>query len=249
MCVVGLCLNPLGVCLDRKCLEGDFMRIEFLAATALTFALVCGPVSAHDRPEIAWNVGVASDYVFRGYSQTNGNTQVFGGVDATLGNFYAGSWVSNVDFGDGTDVEVDLFGGHSSEIEGFNVDFGFAGYLYPSKPHGSDYDYEELKANISRVIGPVSLGTSLSWSSDYFGVDGTATYVEANAAFALANNWKVSGAVGHQALDVSGDYSTWNLGVGYSLTKTALIDLRYSDTDRHDLLAGRRVVASLKFDF
>jgi hypothetical protein len=225
------------------------MRIEFLAATALAFALVCGPVSAQDRPQIAWNVGVANDYVFRGYSQTNGNAQVFGGVDATLGNFYAGSWASNVDFGDGTDVEVDLYGGHSSEIEGFKVDFGFAGYLYPSQPDGSDYNYVELKADISRAIGPVSLGTSLSWSPDYFGVDRSATYVEANAAFALADSWKVSGAVGHQVTDVSGDYSTWNLGVEYNLTKTALIDVRYSDTDRHDPLAGGRAVASLKFDF
>ena len=225
------------------------MRTEFLAATALAFALVCGPVSAQDRPEIAWNVGVASDYVFRGYSQTDGNAQVFGGVDATLGNFYAGSWVSNVDFVDGTDVELDLYGGYSSEIEGFEVDFGFAGYLYPSQPDGSGYDYAELKADISRAIGPVSLGTSLSWSPDYFGDDESATYVEANAAIALADGWEVSGAVGHQALDVSGDYSTWNLGVGYSLTEKVLIDVRYSDTDLDDPLADGRVVASLRFDF
>jgi uncharacterized protein (TIGR02001 family) len=225
------------------------MRKEFLAATALAFALVCRPVSAQDRPEITWNVGVASDYVFRGYSQTDGNAQVFGGVDATLGDFYAGSWASNVDFGDGTDVEVDLYGGYSSEIEGFEVDFGFAGYLYPSQPDGSDYDFVELKADISRTIGPVTMGTSLSWSPDYFGDDESATYVEANAAFALADGWEVSGAVGHQTLDVSGDYSTWNIGVGYSLTETVLIDVRYSDTDLDDRLADGKFVASLKFGF
>lgn len=225
------------------------MRVVFLTATALAFALVCRPVSAQDRPEIAWNVGVASDYVFRGYSQTDGNAQVFGGVDATLGNFYAGSSASNVDFGDGTDVELGFYGGHSSEIEGFEVDFGFAGYLYPQQPDGSDYNYLELKAEISRAIGSVTMGTSLSWSPDYFGDDESATYVEANAAFALADGWEVSGAVGHQALDVSGDYSTWNLGVGYSLTEKVLIDVRYSDTDLDDPLVGERVVASLKFDF
>jgi uncharacterized protein (TIGR02001 family) len=225
------------------------MRIDVLAATAPAFALVCGPVSAQERPEIAWNVGVASDYVFRGYSQTGGNAQVFGGVDAKLGNFYAGSWVSNVDFGDGAGVEVDLYGGHSSEIEGFKVDFGFAGYLYPSQPDGAGFNYVELKGDISRAIGPVTLGASLSWSPDYFGDDSSATYVEANAAFVPADGWKISGAVGHQALDVSGDYATWNLGVGYSLTETALLDVRYSDTDRNDPLAGGRVVASLKFGF
>jgi uncharacterized protein (TIGR02001 family) len=227
----------------------DFMRIEFLSATALAFTLVCGPVSAQNRPEIAWNVGIASDYVFRGYSQTDGRAQVFGGVDAKLGNFYAGSWVSNVDFGDGTDVEVDLYGGHSSEIEGFKVDFGFAGYLYPSQPDGAGYNYVELKADISRAIGPVSLGSSLSWSPDYFGEDSSATYVEANAAFVPADGWEISGAVGYQALDVSGDYVAWNLGVVYGLTETALLDVRYSDTDRDDPLADGRVVASLKFGF
>jgi uncharacterized protein (TIGR02001 family) len=225
------------------------MRIGYLAVTALAIALVCGPVSAEDRLETAWNVGVASEYVFRGYSNTDGNAQVFGGVDATLGDFYAGSWVSNVDFGDGTDVEVSLYGGHSSEIEGFKVDCGFAGFLYPSQPNGSDYDYVELKADISRDIGPVSLGTSLSWSPDYFGDDESATYVEANAAFAPADGWKVSGAVGHQTLDISDDYTNWNLGVGFNLTETILIDVRYSDTDLDDPRADGRVVASLTFDF
>jgi uncharacterized protein (TIGR02001 family) len=225
------------------------MRTDLLAVSGLAFALVCGPVSAQERPEVAWNVGVASDYVFRGFSQTDGNAQVFGGVDATLGNFSVGSWVSNVDFGDGTDVEVDLYGGYGSEIEGFEVDFGFAGYLYPSQPDGSDYNYVELKADISRAIGPVSVGTSVSWSPDYFGDDESAIYVEANAAFALADRWEVSGALGHQALDISGDYSTWNLGVSFSLTETVLIDVRYSDTDLDDPLADGRVVASLKFDY
>src|SRR5436190_4884162 len=40
------------------------------------------------------NVGITTDYVFRGYSQTDQNATVQGGFDATCGMFYAGVWAS-----------------------------------------------------------------------------------------------------------------------------------------------------------
>ena len=43
--------------------------------------------------------------------------------------------------------------------------------------------------------------------------------------------WTVSGALGKQWLDVSDDYTTWNVGVGYALTDKVGLDVRYHDTD------------------
>ena len=223
------------------------MRTTFACAAAVAVLLTAGAASAQDSPEVAWNLGVTSDYVFRGYSQTSEDPAIFGGVDVTAGSFYAGAWASNVDFGDDTDAEVDIYGGYRTEVSGFAVDVGVVGYLYVSQPAGADYDYAEFKAAASRAFGPVTLGAAVYWSPDFFGADEEATYVEANAAFSPAAKWTVSGAVGHQALDVNADYATWNAGVAYAVTDNVAIDVRYHDTDVTGVLSDDRVVGALKF--
>lgn len=225
------------------------MRTAFACAAAMAVILTAGAASAQDSPEVAWNLGVTSDYVFRGYSQTGEDPAIFGGVDVTVGSFYTGAWVSNVDFGDDTDAEFDIYGGYRTEVSGFAVDVGVVGYLYVSQPAGADYDYVELKAAALRAIGPVTLGAAVYWSPDFFGADEEATYVEANAAFSPAARWTVSGAVGHQALDVNADYATWNAGVAYAISDNVAVDLRYHDTDVTGPLSDDRVVAALKFLF
>lgn len=225
------------------------MRTALACAAAVAVLLTAGAASAQDTPEIAWNLGVTSDYVFRGYSQTTEDAAIFGGVDLTVGSFYAGAWASNVDFGDDTDAEFDIYGGYRTEAAGFAVDVGVVGYLYASQPTGANYDYAELKAAALRAIGPVTLGAVVYWSPDFFGADGEATYVEANAAFSPAPQWTVSGAVGHQSLDVNADYATWNAGVAYAFTDHVAIDVRYHDTDIDGPLSDDRVVGTLKFLF
>lgn len=225
------------------------MKTIFACAAAVALLLTASAASAQDKPEIAWNLGATSDYVFRGYSQTSEDPALFGGVDLTIGSFYAGAWASNVDFGDSTDAEIDIYGGYRTEAAGFAVDVGVVGYLYTSAPNGADYDYAELKAAASRAIGPVTLGAALYWSPDFFGADEEATYVEASAAFSPAAQWTVSGAVGHQSLDVNADYATWNAGVAYAVTDNIAIDLRYHDTDVDGPLSDDRAVATLKFLF
>src|SRR5690606_5821342 len=142
-----------------------------------------GSAQALTKPEVAFNVGVVSDYVFRGASQTDGGAALQGGVDADWGGLYLGSWASNVDFGDDTDAEIDRYGGYRTEAAGYVLDFGAGGYFYVNEPGGSDYNYVEFKAVASRAIGPATLGAAVYHSFDYFGVDDEATYVEANAAF------------------------------------------------------------------
>ena len=225
------------------------MRTALACAAAVAVLLTAGAASAQEAPEVAWNLGVTSDYVFRGYSQTSEDPAIFGGVDVTAGSFYAGAWASNVDFGDDTDAEFDIYGGYRTEVSGFAVDVGVVGYLYVSQPAGADYDYAELKAAASRAFGPVTLGAAVYWSPDFFGADEEATYVEANAAFSPAAKWTVSGAVGHQALDVNADYATWNAGVAYAFSDNVAIDVRYHDTDVTGPLSDDRVVGALKFLF
>jgi uncharacterized protein (TIGR02001 family) len=221
---------------------------------ALIVIGVAGQARAQEvvGPRVSWNVALTSDYVFRGVSQTQENPAISAGVDATFGDFYAGGWASNVDFGDDTDAEVDLYGGWRSELSGWSVDLGGVTYLYTGQPDGADYDYVELKAAATRALGPVTVGGAVYWSPDFFGAsEDEATYVEANAAFTQADRWTVSGAVGRQWVSSDLDYTTWNLGAAFALTDHLTVDLRYHDTDQHDFgeAYGARAVASLKAAF
>ena len=227
------------------------MRLQ-TACAALAAALLAttATVASAQDVDIAFNAAVTTDYVFRGVSQTLEDPVVSGGVDLTSGSFYAGAWASSVDFGDDTDLEVDLYGGFRTEAGGYALDFGIVGYLYGNAPGGVDYDYVEFKAAASRAIGPVTAGVALYVSPDFFGADDEATYLELNGSFSPVGGWTVSGAVGQQWLDVSDDYTTWNLGVGYALTENLALDVRYHDTDIDGLaIAEDRIVATIKAAF
>jgi uncharacterized protein (TIGR02001 family) len=82
----------------------------------------------------SWNLGVTSDYIFRGISQNRRNPAVQGGVDMTYGIFYAGIWGSDVNFGqnpDGTsvaNVEVDYYAGIKPVLGPVTFDLGVIHY-------------------------------------------------------------------------------------------------------------------------
>lgn len=219
----------------------------FAAALAtLTFA---GAASAQD-PEFAFNAAATNDYVFRGASQSDESFALSGGVDMTIGGLYSGVWASTVDFGDDTSAEIDAYGGFRFESAGFAFDVGAVGYFYAHDAQNSDYDYVEFKAAASRAVGPVTAGVAAYYSPDFFGVDGEATYLEGNVAFTPMDKVSVSGALGKQWLDVTGDYVTWNVGAAYALTDSLALDVRYHDTDVDNApLYDGRVAVTLKLNF
>ena len=227
------------------------MKTWKLALAAAAASLSMGGVAlADDAPTVTFNVGVASDYVFRGVSQTDESVQVFGGADVTSGIFYAGVWASNVDFGDDTSAEVDAYVGVKPTAGPVSLDFGAIYYGYINEPSGADYGYWELKAAGSVPAGPFTLGAAAYYSPEFFGGVGSALYYEANASVSPHDKWTISGAVGRQTLeDFSAfDYTTWNLGVSYAFTDKISGDLRYhdSDIDFCTAICDSRVVVSLK---
>jgi uncharacterized protein (TIGR02001 family) len=95
------------------------------------------------------------------------------------------------------------------------------------------------------------VGAAVFYSPDSFGAADEATYYEVNGSYPVAEKWSVSGAVGRQTYKGSGDYTTWNLGAAWTLTKTLALDLRYYDTSEHDFgkLYDSRAAATLKAVF
>jgi uncharacterized protein (TIGR02001 family) len=249
-------------------MKGISMKITKMAlcATAAAFAFG-GAAMAQDAaptgPTLAFNAGVANEYIFRGLSQSAGDPQVFAGADVSYGKFYAGVWGSNVEFGDGTNEEFDIYGGFKPEALGINWDLGLIYYGYIRDPDNSE-DYWEAKVAGSRAVGPVTVGGAFFYSPEFPLNTGKAFYYEANASYAITDKLTVSGAFGHQELDEDkyglDSYNTWNLGLTYPLTSKVTIDGRYIDTDSdaHDFFpdddkapfnTGAKFIATLKASF
>ena len=224
------------------------MKLLKLALCAAAASLATATAAAAEAPTIAWNVGASSDYVFRGISQTDEKPEVFGGADIASGMFYGGVWASNVDFGDDTDAEIDLYAGVTPTLGIVSANFGVIYYCYAGGP--SSNGYTEFKAAGSIPAGPVTLGAAVYYSPEFFGETGEATYTEANASYSPMAKLTFSGAYGHQDVEVTGDYNTWNVGATYAFTDHVSGDLRYSDTDVEDCdICNERVYATLKATF
>jgi uncharacterized protein (TIGR02001 family) len=212
------------------------------AATTILLAglagcAAAGRACASDRPlGLTLNIGAATDYVFRGVSQTQGDGEAFGGADISFAKIgYAGTWISNVDFGDSTRLEYDLYAGVKPVLGPVTFDFGALRYGYTHVPEGAEWTYWELKAAGSMALGPATVGASAFYSPNATGPGKIeAYYFELNGALPIPNSrLSVSGALGRQSYDGPGDYTTWNAGLGYALTDKVGFDLRYWDTDEH----------------
>lgn len=116
-----------------------------------------------------WSVTTSfvSDYLFNGVSQTNENPALQGSLDwAGKNGWYAGVWGSNVDFGDDTKIEADIYGGYAYTLsDNLNLDVGVAQYTYYGASYSSDGNYPE--AYMKWGLGNTSLNFWYSW--DYFG--------------------------------------------------------------------------------
>ena len=120
--------------------------------------------------EISGNVGLSSDYIWRGMTQTDGDAAINGGFDlATDNGFYFGTWSSNAGgAGANYSMELDVYLGFSGEMgnENMSYDIGYISVIYP----GDDAsDFEEA------YIGFNIYGLSILYSS---GQDSSPDYSE-----------------------------------------------------------------------
>ena len=147
--------------------------------TLIATALLAGTSTVlAEIPDISANVTLATDYAFRGVSQTDNQFAIQGGFDwASDMGLYVGTWASNVDsefFGGGTDpqIELDLYGGYANELSnGFGYDLGYLRYQYPG---GGDFNTNEFYARGS--YKGFSASVNYSPELNFLGVDGSAWY-------------------------------------------------------------------------
>src|SRR3990170_445709 len=101
--------------------------VAIWAAFLVAAALGVAPALAQEKKQLlpgnfAANVGLFSDYTFRGISQTRERPAIQGGLDWSMDTgfkdvgVYLGAWGSNVKFSDGGEAtaEFDWYGGLTS---------------------------------------------------------------------------------------------------------------------------------------
>lgn len=180
-------------------------HIRILAAAALL------------APSGAWAIDASltlsatNDYRYRGISQTAGDWAAQGSFDlAWDSGFYAGAWVSNVDFEDDADIEIDWYGGYYLEFgESVGLDLMLNYYSYPGYSEDGDY----LEAIGTLYVADFSF--LYAYAPDFFNTGDTAHYLAADYSYEIAETAGVFEAV---SLDAHagwsfGDYwDEWDIG-------------------------------------
>jgi len=201
--------------------------------------------------QVSISATAATDYIFRGVSQTEDGAALFGAARATLNNFYVGVGVENVDFHTSTDAEYDLSAGWTPVVAGFRLDLGVIRYGYINQPAHTEIDTTEVKAVALRDFGPATVALAVFYTGNFFGTGHNGVYVEGRASYRITKRLTASGALGRQTVEEGTDHTTWNAGLSYAFTKHIALDLRYADTDAHALghTYGSHFVAALKASF
>jgi uncharacterized protein (TIGR02001 family) len=162
---------------------------------------------------LSGNVALASDYMFRGLTQTWGKPAVQGGADLTMQNgFAAGFCASSISDKSypGAALELDAYASYGRAMnDDWSWRAGLYSYLYPN----GNLDDVGLP---SRSFDTVEANAALTWKwltlkyssslTDYFGIDteqgyrgdsrGT-SYVQLDAAIPLDAQWSLAFHAGH----------------------------------------------------
>lgn len=216
-----------------------------LAVTALAAAAAfpgLAAAQASSPHSVSGNMGVFSDYRFRGISQTFLKPAIQGGIDYShASGFYLGNWNSNVSgqsFYDGT-IEMDFYGGYKFGAGPVGLDVGVLQYYYPGAENaGVKYDTTEVYVGASWKW--LTLKYSIT-TGDWFGTKTATTdskgsgYLDLSASYEVAPKLTVVGHIGQQKVKNFSnlDYTDYKIGLSYDMNGWAL-GLAYVSTDADD---------------
>lgn len=184
------------------------------------------------------NVALITDYVFRGFSQTQGDPAVQGGFDVNHDSgLYAGIWASNVESDpaapinyNGANMETDIYGGWTGNVNAVSLDLGYLRYQYPGTDTSAN-NTDEIHINAGYELDVAASSLTLHYSPDYFGV-GKAFYWDLGIDVPVSNFVTVTARYGLTDYDdntLGDDYADWRIGLSTERYGFGL-DLSYVDT-------------------
>ena len=219
------------------------------AFSALLLAAGSGAMAQAAAPAPDWtvagNVGLFSEYRFRGIAQTERRPALQGGIDVShKSGFYAGNWNSNVDSAlyNGANLEMDFYGGYKTTLGAFGVDVGAIYYYYPGSGSAGRTRIDNTELYVGGSYGPASLRYYHA-TSDFFGASNTkgSGYLDLNLAHDLGGGMGLVGHVGHQKVrntpGAAGNVTDWKIGATYDY-QGYVFGASYIDTNRKGVFFG-----------
>lgn len=214
---------------------------RILMSAACAASLMSGVALAEDESpwKVSGTVAVTSNYMFRGFTQSNTDPAVQASVTvAHESGFYAGFWGSSIDFNDGfftgnaSELEVDIFAGYGFSLgENTALDLNFTYYAYPGSPSALDYEFFEIAATLTHDFGFAKVGVKGAYTPDFFGVlDESAFWLNGTLTVPFSEWLSASGNVGYQWLDFNDDYFAYDVGLTATYENVSF-DARYIATD------------------
>lgn len=206
--------------------------------------LVVVPARAADWGNLYGYVDWTTDYRFIGASESNRHATVQGGLHwAAPENFYAGVFVSGIDFLDyrKTSYEVDVYAGRHFHFDGndLNVELLYADYPdtegHPSyAPPGTiypTYNFFEAMAELKHKFGAFELGAKIMVEPKPDSHGGMQEAASASASYAITDWLTASAQVGHQWMARGPGGTFGDVGLTATWHLQWVFDLRYYATD------------------
>jgi len=251
--------------------------------SALLLSTFLIPHAAHaddaSGVNLAFNVGVVSDYRVRGIAQTSRKPALQAGADLSAGAWYLGTAASNVnwvkDLNGATkgDYEVDFYAGYRSAVAdtGFSYDFGVVNYRFPGNNSGVQGFFPAgtyTNANTVEAYGALTYGfLTFKYNRSLGNFLGTVNsegsqYFDLSANFDLGEGFTLTPHMGRQLIPNQvgnlGDYSDFslalgkNFGSGLTGTVTAMTtnaNKTFYTDTKGEYLGNKTIVVGLKYSF
>jgi uncharacterized protein (TIGR02001 family) len=201
-----------------------------LTTLAVMSSLLSTPALAVEG--LSATIAASSNYLWRGVTQTQNGAAISGGIDYSASSgFYAGTWVSNVDFGDDASYEVDFYFGFSGQIDDkTSYDVGYIYYGYPDSDQvdsTNEYDFGEIYGKLT--YNQFTLGANYGIHNDDAAAwADKALYLTLDGDFEVADGLNLNVHIGQYKFDIADaeDYVDY----GVSLSKSGFT-FGISDTD------------------
>jgi len=234
-----------------------------LLAGAVAAAILPLSAAAADSPHtLTGNVGLYSQYIFRGLTQTDGQPAIQGGFDYShTSGFYAGTWASNISwlrdggaYNTGGGGEFDFYGGMKGAFgkSDFTWDLGTLFYWYPGganpanplNPKADTWElygalgWKWLSVKYSHVVSNKAFGV-LDASGTYY-LDFSVT-VPVNDKLSVIGHYGIQRFKGQDPRNIGVvnnndgfSYDDWKIGLSYALPKDFTVGAYYTDTSSAD---------------
>jgi hypothetical protein len=170
----------------KKIIVAALAAAALSAGPALAADLVtkAKPVAAPPTPEwdVAFGAAVASDYIFRGITQSNHQPSVASYFEPRYNpnkdwQFYVGLGGASISFPNRAAAEIDIYGGARATFDKLAVDVGIWYYWYPG---GTCYNINvggECAANADAITGGLPInGNFIKSNLSFYEIYGKATY-------------------------------------------------------------------------